>query len=157
MPLHQLHLLKPMNEKDYVMPIGLAKSSHRDVYCLPMGARLHDSIWTGSRLSDMVWQIWQANMRNPSNPTFQVARPITCPNGEMAGVTTGSKVIGSISLGRGFVSSTVRFPSSPHRFLYLSVRLTADHLYDSKYHTQISSKSRPNQQPTTAQRTEFLL
>ena len=54
---------------------------------------------------------------------------MTCPNGEMAGVTTGSKVIGSINLGKGFVSSTLGLPSSPHRFLYLSVRLTADHLH----------------------------
>ncbi len=54
---------------------------------------------------------------------------MTCPYGEIAGVTTGSRVIGSINLGRGFVSSTVGFPSSPHRLLYLSVRLTADHLY----------------------------
>ena len=54
---------------------------------------------------------------------------MTCPNGEIAGVTTGSRVIGSINLGKGFVSSTVGFPSSPHLFLYLSVRLTADHLY----------------------------
>lgn len=108
----------------------------------------------------MMWYVefGRLILQNSPNPTFQVARPITCPNGEMAGVTTGSKVIGSISFGRGFVSSTVGFPSSPHRFLYLSVRLTADHLYNSNSnsHTQIL-KFRPNQQPTTAQRTDSLL
>ena len=40
-----------------------------------------------------------------ASTAFQVARPITWPYGEMAGVTTGSRVIGSMTLGQGLSSS----------------------------------------------------
>ena len=46
--------------------------------------------------------------------TFQVAMPITWPYGEMAGVTTGSKVMGSIKWGKGLLAST-SLPASPQR------------------------------------------
>ena len=46
--------------------------------------------------------------------TFQVAMPITWPCGEIAGVTTGSKVMGSIKWGNGLLAST-SLPAAPQR------------------------------------------
>ena len=53
---------------------------------------------------------------------------MTWPYGEMAGVTTGSKVIGSIMLGQG-LSSSWGAASSPCRLRARSALSTPDHLH----------------------------
>ena len=60
-------------------------------------------------------------LQSHSRSTFHVAMPITCPQGEMAGETAGSNVMGSIQPGKGLSLSTY-FSSSlpPQRFLYRS-------------------------------------
>ena len=64
---------------------------------------------------------WKCFIHSHLRSTFHVAMPITCPQGEMAGETAGSKVMGSIQPGKGLSLSTYLSSSlPPQRFLYRS-------------------------------------
>mmetsp|Transcript_8208 Transcript_8208/g.15852 ORF Transcript_8208/g.15852 Transcript_8208/m.15852 type:complete len:112 (-) Transcript_8208:270-605(-) len=66
-----------------------------------------------------------------ANTALHVANPITWPYGEIAGVSTGFKVIGSIHPGNGLsassAASTALSPESAQRRTYRSRRSKADH------------------------------
>ena len=63
--------------------------------------------------------------------TFQVCSPMTWPWGEMAGLTTGCRVMGSMKPGRGLSSSThsPASASASYRFLYRACLLRPAHLH----------------------------